>query len=148
MTLGITACLDQPTISEQQQDERIEVHGCRPGLVQIGDECIDPAPGGGGAGGGSGGEREPRGPGTGGGGGTGHTMDPEPDRNKDRKSCFDWCSWDWRQCIKECDHMYPDPRWNERNRCKRSCDQKVNSCTADCNVRFPERPLVTVEPST
>jgi hypothetical protein len=70
------ACLDSgdPVTSAHEQDERIEVHGCRPGLLQVGEECVDPRGGGPGGGGGSGGERDPRGPGGGGGGGGGGCM--------------------------------------------------------------------------
>jgi hypothetical protein len=81
-----------------------------------------------------------------------HKMDPEPDRFKNRKSCWDWCNWNRRQCEKECRHLFPDPHFNERNRCIRSCktnedpNKGLDACTGDCNSRFPERPIITVAP--
>jgi hypothetical protein len=159
MMVALGACLDsgEPATSDMQQGEIIEVHGCRPGLLQIGEECIDPRGGGPGGGGPTGGEREPRGPGTGGGGGGGgpdRAMDPEPDRNKDRRSCEDWCSWNMRQCIKECWHRYPDPVrdfWT-RTVCITECECKesddpnhgLEACRGDCQRRFPERPRTAV----
>jgi hypothetical protein len=81
-------------------------------------------------------------------------MDPEPDRNKDRNSCHDWCDWNMRQCLKECRSRYPDPFRDigARNRCITACkeaddpDRGYNACYADCNSRFPERPITTVAP--
>jgi hypothetical protein len=81
------------------------------------------------------------------GGGPGGTMDPEPDRNKDRKSCHDWCDWSKRQCIKECKRMHPYPDWDGQNQClKNRCENHSDpsigykSCRSDCSKRFPERP--------
>ena len=75
-------------------------------------------------------------------------MDPEPDRNRDRKSCFDWCAWSRRQCEKECKHRHPYPDWDGynqcvKNRCENHSDPNIGhkSCERDCNKRFPERPL-------
>ena len=89
---SLYACVGyEEDISEQQQaEERIEVHSCRPGWLEVGDVCIDPWHGGGSGGGGGGGgeERRPGGPGGGGGGcmglgcGTGG-----PGRKPDRKQC-------------------------------------------------------------
>lgn len=89
-----------------------------------------------------------------GGDGGGHGMDPEPDRNKDRNSCHDWCGWSRRQCDKWCWKEYPEPfrDWYKRNRCFRDrCEEHQNpnigrkACEADCNRRFPERPLTATE---
>jgi hypothetical protein len=161
LIVSLTACLEptDPATTEQEQNEIIEVHGCRPGWLQVGEECVDPRGGGPGGGGPTGGEREPRGPGTGGGGGgggPGHTMDPEPDRNKDRRSCYDWCDWSHRQCEKWCWKEHPEPfrDWYKRNRClKERCvdDPSPNigskACEADCGRRFPDRPTTALEPS-
>lgn len=96
----------------------------------------------------------PSGPGGGWGGGGGPGHDPEPDRNNDRKSCFDWCSWSRRQCEKWCWKEYPDffGDWYKRNRCfKERCDDSpdpdigLKACEADCQRKFPERPIVTSE---
>jgi hypothetical protein len=77
LTIGIAACVDSedPALTEQQQAETIEVHGCQPGYIEIGEgrnkTCVEPwwGEGGGGGGGPVGGEREPSGGGGGGGGG-------------------------------------------------------------------------------
>jgi hypothetical protein len=80
--LHLPACItaDDPDVAELQQDEIIEVHGCRPGFWELGDgTCVDPwpwHPGGGGGGGPIGGERRPAGPGGGGGGGGGGAGGP------------------------------------------------------------------------
>ena len=154
------ACVDaadtEPELGEHQQAEIIEIHGgCPPGTIGNGQICVDPLEGGGTGGGGEGpgpvgGEGGPGGPGGagphGGGGSGGGSHDPEPDHDKDRKSCHDWCAWDWRQCRLECKHRHPDRDFNERNRCFLSCDRKVQQCKADCNSRFPERPITTVAP--
>jgi hypothetical protein len=155
---SLAACTDGPEseLAKVQQAEIIEVTGCRPGTLGNGEVCIDPLEGGGDGGGGgpTGGEGGPSGPGGGGGGGGGGAMDPEPDRNKDRKSCHHWCDWSYRQCEKWCRKEYPDPHWNKRNRCfKDRCendpDPNIGSkkCAADCNSRFPERPITALEPA-
>jgi hypothetical protein len=168
----LASCLsvepDDLSLGEHEQAEIIEVHGCRPGWLQHGDVCVDPTEGGGDGGGGGptgaeGGPGGPGGPGPGGGpgggtgcptggGGCGRTMDPEPDHNKDRKSCFDWCDWNKRQCIKECRSQFPDPYWYKRNKCIRDrCDNHEDpnighkECRLDCQRRFPERPAVAPE---
>ena len=82
-------------------------------------------------------------------GGSG-AFDPEPDKNKDRKSCFDWCDWSKRQCFKECKHRYPNPvrDFYKRIQCKRECDtgpdpeKGYDACQTDCRTKFPERPSV------
>jgi hypothetical protein len=96
----------------------------------------------------------PGGPGGGGPGGGYVVMDPEPDRYKDRKSCFDWCDWSMRQCEKWCRKEYPFPFWNKyrqcrEDRCKNHPDPDIGkkSCEADCNKRFPERPIASMETS-
>ena len=129
LILILVGCVDDPSVPEATNvDGALDViAGVKPthGL----DEC----PGGDGGGSGGGGERI--------------LMDPEPDRNKDRKSCWDWCAWDRRQCEKECRHRHPDRDMNERNRCIRSCENKFTSCKVDCNIRVPERPIAPAEPT-
>lgn len=162
--VSLHACTDadDPALGQQEQEQRaetIEVHGCSPGWIDDGYQCIDTWHGGGwapGPGDVGGRERDPSGgggrggagPAEGGGGGVSY-MDPEPDHDKDRKSCWDWCAWDRRQCEKECKHRHPERDFNERNRCIRSCDTKLKACKADCNSRLPERPdrpIITVSP--
>ena len=158
LLMGLTslpACVESDDTGTVQQAEIIEVHGCRPGSWDIGDGiCVDPWPGGGG-GGPTGGDGGLGGPGGGGPGGGGGTFDPEPDRNKDRKSCDDWCTWNKRQCLKECRHQYPDPMRDigARNRCITACDDArdpdhgLHECRADCQRRFPGRPITALEPA-
>jgi hypothetical protein len=151
------ACVDaadtEPELGEHQQAEIIEVHGCRPGSWDIDGVCVEPWPTGGG-GGPTGGEGGPTGPGGGGGGGAPPAMDPEPDHNKDRNSCEDWCDWSRRQCVKWCWNEYPDliGDWNKRrvcfeDRCDNHRDPNIGyrECRLDCQRRFPERPIVTIE---
>ena len=145
---------EDPELGKNQQAEIIEVHGgCPPGQLGNGEICVDPLEGGGspGAPGGGGGEQSPiGGPGGGGGGETVPEikMDPEPDRNKNRHSCEDWCAWNMRQCEKECWHRYPDvvrDFWSRTvclDACKTSKDPNhgLEACRGDCQKRFPERP--------
>lgn len=73
-----TSQVDSAPPQAELQREIIDVHGCRPGFLQVGDVCVDPWPGGPGGGGPTGGEGGPSGPGGGGGGGG----DPGPDATK------------------------------------------------------------------
>jgi len=157
---SLHACADvaDPQLGEHQQAEIIEVHGCPPGTLGNGEVCIDPLEGGG-AGGGGGGPTGGESGGGGGGGGGGAppapAMDPEPDRNKDWRSCHDWCDWSYRQCEKWCWKEYPDlfRDWNKRrvcfvDRCDNHSDPDIGSkaCEADCNRRFPGRTtILTIE---
>ena len=78
MLLAIGACVaaDDPEVGTRRQDERIDVHGCRPGTIEVGEgadfTCKEdpwPWPGGWPTGPGDvGGERSPGGPGHGPGG--------------------------------------------------------------------------------
>ena len=73
---SLHACVESEELAEQQQAEIIEVHGCRPGFLEVGEgdnwTCIlDPWWGRGAGGGGEGGESG--GGGGGGGGGAGRT---------------------------------------------------------------------------
>lgn len=166
--VSLHACVesDDPAVAEQQQDERIEVHGCRPGTVELGEGddfiCIDPwdgiDPGWGAGERPIWGERPPRvppPPPVGDGSAEPVVrMDPEPDHNKDRNSCEDWCDWSRRQCEKWCWKEYPNVigDWNKRrvcfeDRCDNHKDPNIGykSCRSDCQRRFPERPIVTIE---
>jgi hypothetical protein len=49
LLVALGACMDpaDPATTEQEQDETIEVHGCRPGYIDVGEGddmvCIDPS---------------------------------------------------------------------------------------------------------
>jgi hypothetical protein len=152
---SLTACADDPDseLGKKQQAETIEVRGCRPGTIGNGEICVDPLEGGGGgaSGGSTGGDGSPGGPGGSGGGETVPEvrMDPEPDRQKDLKSCWEWCQWNRRQCEKECWHKFPAPfgDWHKRSMCIQDiCEDHINpnigrkACQADCNDRWRDRP--------
>lgn len=152
---------EQPQIGvsvAEMRDETIDVYGCRPGTIEVGEghdmTCSDPwwyrGPAGPGP---TGGERTPGGGVRGGGGpaegGAGPMirMDPEPDRKKDFKSCWDWCAWSWRQCRKECRSKHPYPDWDGYNQCmKTRCEDHrdpnigLKACEADCTERWRDRP--------
>jgi len=144
------ACVEaaDTELGEHQQAEIIEIHGCRPGSWDIDGVCVEPWPTGGG-GGPTGGEGGPSGPS--GGGGAPAAMDPEPDHNKDRNSCEDWCDWSRRQCVKWCWKEYPDlfGDWNKRrvcfeDRCDNHKDPNIGyrECRLDCQRRFPGRQTI------
>jgi hypothetical protein len=153
---SLHACVAPEDLGTAEQAEIIDVRGCGPGTIGNGEICVDPLEGGGDGGGGggpTGGEGSPGGPGGGAGGGGEAVpevrMDPEPDRKKDLKSCWDWCQWNRRQCEKECWHKFPAPfgDWHKRSMCIQDiCEDHDNpnigrkACQADCTDRWRDRP--------
>ena len=141
--LSACAMSENPTTSEQEQAEILEVHGCRPGLLQVGDECVDPRGGGGGGPGPTGGERGPTDGGGGGGGGGGADPNPIPTPRDctvetDHEACMQCCDWN------------VDNVWGER--CRRIPRKERRTCWEDAEMRRGvcqrgcPRPILTVTP--
>jgi hypothetical protein len=145
---SLHACVDSEDLAEQQQAEMIEVHGCRPGFLEVGEgdnwTCIlDPwwGRGGGGGGGGGGGER-----GGGGGGGDGGGPGPKPDRKQcgpemGERGCLDCCLYnnmhvDGWECNRKRTAKAREKCWQEANR-------ELSRCQVETCNRHGIPPIIT-----
>lgn len=147
---SLHACASEdPAVASLQQDEIIDVHGCRPGTLGNGEVCIDPLEGGGDGGGGgpTGGEGGPSGPGGGGGGGSQGGPGREPDRKQcgpemGIAGCLDCCyynhdkvdGWDCRK--KRTDKA--------KDECWKKAIKELGRCQVEVCGRHKPDPILTI----
>jgi hypothetical protein len=144
----LAACTDEPEseVAEVQQDERIEVHACRPGWLGDGDVCIDPwHMGGGGEGGGGGSRERTPGGGPGGHGGPaegGHGADPYPipspkdcTQEISLETCVQCCDWNvekvWGERCRRMPQRTKKQR-AERRLCWADAEDRRGACQREC----------------
>jgi hypothetical protein len=149
VALQACASSDVPGLTEKQQDEVIEVHGCQPGYIEVGDGedrvCVDPWHGDGPdpADGGGRGGREPSTPG---GGGNTQPQPPPPQPPKPRPTPHEDCSdydhpADCKECcernywnidVPECQQHPSSLCWETAilvyGKCKHDCEPKKKPC--------------------
>jgi hypothetical protein len=151
--LGLVSCVDSEdlALTTQQQAETIEVHGCRPGLLTVGDgentTCMeDPWLGGGGEADGAPADEEPSPGGAGGGGyGTGGPG-PKPDRKQcgpemGEQGCLDCCLYNNRyvdgwECNRKRTNKAREKCWKEANR-------ELSRCQVETCNRHGNPPIIT-----
>lgn len=142
-----TACVDSDglDLSSQEQAERIEIHACQPGYIEVGEGddivCVDPWHGGGdgGGGGGVGGEREPSG---GGGGIPPSRRPPIPEREDcsglNHEECYACCDRNLERVDGERCRRIRSPE--ERATCWSEAEETLGRCQRAC----PSAPILTL----
>lgn len=144
--VSLHACVgsdvDSDDIRIVDQAETIEVHGCRPGWLELGGTCIDPWPGGGGGGGGG----VSPGPGPSGGGGGGGPG-PKPNRKQcgpemGEQGCLDCCYYnhdhvDGWECRKK-----KTPKAQEK--CWQEAVNELSRCQVETCNRHGIPPIITI----
>jgi hypothetical protein len=148
IVVAIQACVgaDDPEVGERAQSERIEVHSCRPGTLELGEGddmiCVEPWPGGMWPRGPDdiGHERTPIGvPGSGGGGGG---ADPYPipspkdcTQEISHEACHACCDWNvdkvWGERCRRLPNRTKEQR-KERALCWETAERLRGECQREC----------------